>query len=212
MTINQSTNKVTLFIDGAVSASGSIAAIDDQYCVTTKLVSEIGRITYDSATYPDINYMNTGTLDEMRIYNRALTTGEMQKLYASVAGTYPSGECNDQSMSINPGQKEICGDGIDNNCDGLIDVRADGVTCTICDHYQLTVPVVECNALVDLYTATNGPTWTSNTGWLTTPDVEQWFGITLVNTGGANHVQKLCLGDESEVDSCQYQANGNNLS
>lgn len=74
MTINHTTNKVTLFIDGAVSASGDVSAIDDQYCVTTKLVSEIGRIAYDSATYPDINYFNTGTLDELRIYDRALTT------------------------------------------------------------------------------------------------------------------------------------------
>ncbi len=33
-------------------------------------------------------------------------------------------------------------------------------------------------ALVALYNATNGPNWTDNTNWLTTP-VSQWFGVTV---------------------------------
>src|ERR1043165_7900644 len=31
------------------------------------------------------------------------------------------GDCNDGDASVNPGKPEICGDGIDNNCDGQID-------------------------------------------------------------------------------------------
>ena len=36
-------------------------------------------------------------------------------------GYYASVDCNDSDPNINPGQPEICGDGIDNNCDSQID-------------------------------------------------------------------------------------------
>jgi len=39
------------------------------------------------------------------------------------------------------------------------------------------IPLVECEALVDLYDATNGDQWTSNTSWLTTNEPCGWYGV-----------------------------------
>lgn len=75
---------------------------------------------------------------------------------------------------------EICGDFKDNDCDGLIDEKADNSgPCTICEHYQLSVPATECLALVDLYNSTNGASWTNKTNWLSmsAPNVGTWHGI-----------------------------------
>jgi hypothetical protein len=45
---------------------------------------------------------------------------------ASVCPQWPgyaqrSGDCDDQRANVNPGHAEICGDGLDNNCNGVID-------------------------------------------------------------------------------------------
>ncbi len=48
--------------------------------------------------------------------------------YVSVGG-----DCNDGNASIHPGATEICGDGIDNNCDGQTDEG-----CTVTTSYHLT--------------------------------------------------------------------------
>lgn len=42
---------------------------------------------------------------------------------------FPQADCNDQNASVNPAATEVCGDGIDNNCNG----ETDEVSCvTIC--------------------------------------------------------------------------------
>ncbi len=52
--------------------------------------------------------------------------------YATNGGDCGPVDCNDLSSVVNPSAKEICGDGIDNNCDGSIDEGCD-VTCPDAD-------------------------------------------------------------------------------
>ncbi len=69
---------------------------------------------------------------------------------------------------------------------------------TICDIVG-EIPRAECDALVDLYNSTNGPSWTHNTGWLSTytPCTTPWYGVTC--SGG--HVTELNLNSNHLVGS-----------
>lgn len=53
--------------------------------------------------------------------------------------------------------------------------------------------MLECEALVDFYNATDGDNWTNNTNWLQNSDVSTRFGVLLLNTGSTNHVRALHL-------------------
>ncbi|APY09144.1 hypothetical protein BWZ20_12895 [Winogradskyella sp. J14-2] len=59
------------------------------------------------------------------------------------------------------------------------------------------VPQVERDALIDLYTSTNGANWTNNTNWNTTNPVSTWHGITTNNIGGTEHVTQINLGQNN---------------
>lgn len=41
--------------------------------------------------------------------------------------TMQSGDCNDQTNALNPGRPELCSDGFDNDCDGVIDEAGPGL-------------------------------------------------------------------------------------
>ena len=51
------------------------------------------------------------------------------------------------------------------------------------------IPTLECEALVALYNATDGPNWTNNSGWLETDAPCSWHGVTC----SVGHVTELNL-------------------
>ena len=46
---------------------------------------------------------------------------------------------------------------------------------------QTSIPTAECEALIAIYDATNGPNWSNNTGWLVYPDPCFWSGVSCFN-------------------------------
>jgi hypothetical protein len=47
-----------------------------------------------------------------------------------LAAAYTDGDCDDTDSSVNPGASEVCGDGIDQDCDGVDnDLLEDGLAC-----------------------------------------------------------------------------------
>jgi MYXO-CTERM domain-containing protein len=47
---------------------------------------------------------------------------------ASPLCTHPERDCDDTDEAVNPSADEVCGDAVDNNCDGLTDGE-DSVAC-----------------------------------------------------------------------------------
>lgn len=61
------------------------------------------------------------------------------------------------------------------------------------------VPDEEAEALLDFYYATNGDSWTNNSGWGTDPTVGNWYGITV----SAGHVARIELANNNLVGTVQ---------
>ena len=53
------------------------------------------------------------------------------------------------------------------------------------------VPTVERDALIALYNSTDGANWTNNTNWNTAQPVSTWYGITVANISGQDHVTEI---------------------
>lgn len=67
----------------------------------------------------------------------------------------------------------------------------------VCVSAHAAIPTSEAQALVDLYNATNGASWTNNTNWLTAGAECTWFGVTC--DGSATHVTGLALASNQLV-------------
>lgn len=61
------------------------------------------------------------------------------------------------------------------------------------------VPAAQCNALVDLYNATEGANWTTKTNWLDDNTVCDWFGVQCEDLGDGDTVVSLNL-FENDLD------------
>lgn len=100
---------------------------------------EIGRTYYN---YP---YWFEGAIDEIRIYSRALTAGEIQSFAYELCdldgdGFPPPADCNDADPAINPDGIELPGNLVDENCDG------DLGSCSPCAAWRNHGDYVRCVA------------------------------------------------------------------
>lgn len=142
-------------------------------------------------------------LDDVRIYNRALSATEIEKLY-TLTDKVQGGDCTDTNNQRHPLAIEVC-DGVDNDCDGQIDEKPGGGTCGFCERIDLNVSVLECEALQALYTGTVGSSWTIKTNWLSNPDVSTWYGVTLTGAGAIKNVSALVLPANNIVGTLPVQ-------
>ncbi len=55
------------------------------------------------------------------------------------------------------------------------------------------VPQIERDAIMALYNSTDGANWTDNTNWGSGNPVSTWYGITVENIGGNDHITAIIL-------------------
>ena len=84
-----------------------------------------------------INFTATNTKDTSQKETLELTTTIIQCTdtdgdgFSAQGGACGAKDCNDNQTTIFPTAKEICGDSVDNNCDGFIDSAKEGCTATV---------------------------------------------------------------------------------
>lgn len=96
---------------------------------------------------------------------------------------------------------------------GPISVTVSGLSAISSTDFTVTVgscvPATERNALIALYTATDGANWVNNTNWLSA-DEDTWFGVSVsgchvtgifLNNNGLSGSLPTALGDLTELES-----------
>jgi uncharacterized delta-60 repeat protein len=107
---------VKVYIDGV--ERGSAAGGGD--LVASSYALNIGRSPY----YTDRLF--DGVIDEVAIFNRALTPSEVQSIYQHGVADGIGDACDNCPSVLNPGQEDADGDGVGNVCDTCTDTDGDG--------------------------------------------------------------------------------------
>jgi hypothetical protein len=107
---------VKVYIDGV--ERGSAAGGGD--LVASSYALNIGRSPY----YTDRLF--DGAIDEVAIFNRALTPSEVQSIYQHGVADGIGDACDNCPSVLNPGQEDADGDGTGDGCDTCTDTDGDG--------------------------------------------------------------------------------------
>ena len=112
-TWDQATRTASVYIGGQLSASETLGH-DIAYGGERLLVCAM----------TNRSYYHVGRIDELALYDRALDEAEIAAAMAPYLDTDEDGfstlggDCDDGDGSIGPEAEELCGDGVDQDCDG----------------------------------------------------------------------------------------------
>jgi hypothetical protein len=67
------------------------------------------------------------------------------------------------------------------------------------DISTLTFQALDISALQSIYKSTNGDDWTNNSGWLTSSDLDTWFGVNAISN---SVVTEIALHGNNLVGMC----------
>ena len=105
-------------------------------------------------------------------------------IITAVAGTGNPGYTGDGGPAVQAEMRDVMHLVVDPNGNLYItdykNHRIRSVVLGICTNVT-QIPQPECEALVDIFEATNGSAWTNNSNWLQTTTPCSWFGVTCAN-------------------------------
>ncbi len=76
--------------------------------------------------------------------------------------------------------------------------------CVLGQEEDDDVDILEKNALIDLYNATDGPNWKNNTNWDSDKPVSTWFGVIVDTSLHPYHVKELELFENNLIGEITY--------
>ncbi len=170
---------------------GNLANLTTLYLSWNQLSSipaEVGNLANLTFLYLNNNQLSSIPAEVGNLTN--LTTLYLNNNYLS--GTPPTELTNLTNLSsLDLGNNWLTTTGLDPTLDTFLlekDPDWKDTQTPLCTT-QTEIPQAECEALVMLYTSTNGANWTTNTDWLATTTPCSWHGVTCA--GG--HVTELNL-------------------